>query len=148
METILCPPGVPCRLGWWNIPIPLRIVFFVTMAIAVGIMVYGIVQRVRLWRKGLPEAGFDRLWARLVRTFKYAVVQIRILRQRYPAAMHLGLFWGMVLLFIGTILGSLDTDVFELIFNAKLLRGDFYLLEKVVLDLAALFVLVGLGLAI
>ncbi|MCX6027810.1 MAG: heterodisulfide reductase-related iron-sulfur binding cluster [Chloroflexi bacterium] len=148
METILCPPGVPCRLGWWNIPIPLRVIFFVTMAIAVGIMVYGIVQRVKLWRKGLPEAGFDRLWARLVRTLKYAVVQIRILRQGYPAAMHLGLFWGMVLLFIGTILGSLDTDVFELIFSAKLLRGDFYLLEKVVLDLAALFVLVGLGLAI
>ncbi len=148
METILCPPGVPCRLGWWNIPIPLRIVFFVTMAIAVGIMVYGIVQRIKLWRKGLPEAGFDRLWARLVRTLKYAVVQIRILRQSYPAAMHLGLFWGMALLFIGTILGSLDTDVFELIFNAKLLKGDFYLLEKVVLDLAALFVLVGLGLAI
>ena len=62
--------------------------------------------------------------------------------------MHLGIFWGMVLLFIGTVLGSLDTDVFELIFNAKLLQGDFYLLEKVVLDLAALFVLVGLGLAI
>ena len=148
METILCPPGVPCRLGWWNIPIPLRIVFFVTMAIAAGVMVYGIIQRIRLWRKGQPEAGFDRFWARLARLLKYAVVQIRILLQSYPAAMHLGLFWGMVLLFIGTILGSLDTDVFELIFNAKLLRGDFYLLEKVALDLAALFVLVGLGLAI
>ena len=32
MEHTLCPPGVPCRFGWWNIPIPLRIVFFVIMA--------------------------------------------------------------------------------------------------------------------
>ncbi len=83
-----------------------------------------------------------------LRTLKYAVAQVRILRQRYPAAMHLGIFWGMMLLFIGTVLASLDTDVFELIFNAKLLQGDFYLLYKVVLDLAALFVLIGLGLAI
>jgi Fe-S oxidoreductase len=148
METILCPPGVPCRLGWWNIPIPLRIVFFAMMAIAAGIMVYYSVQRIKLWRQGQAEIGFDRFWERVWRTLKYAIAQIKILRQRYPAAMHLGIFWGMALLFVGTVLGSLDTDVFELIFNVKLLKGDFYLLEKVVLDLAALFVLVGLGLAI
>ena len=126
----------------------MRVVFFAMMAIAVGIMVYFIVQRIKLWRQGQPEIGFDRFWERVWRTLKYAVAQLRILRQRYPAAMHLGIFWGMVLLFIGTVLGSLDSDVFELLFNAKLLKGDFYLLEKVVLDLAALFVLVGLGLAI
>ena len=148
METALCPAGTPCRYGWWNIPIPLRILFFAMMAIAAGIMVYFIVQRIKLWRQGQAEIGFDRFWERVWRTLKYAVAQIKILRQRYPAAMHLGIFWGMVLLFIGTVLGSLDTDVFELIFNAKLLKGDFYLLEKVVLDLAALFVLVGLGLAV
>ncbi|MGQ9490659.1 MAG: heterodisulfide reductase-related iron-sulfur binding cluster [Anaerolineae bacterium] len=148
MEHPLCPPGVPCRLGWWNIPIWLRVVFFAVMAIAVGIMVYGIVQRIKLWRQGQPALAFDRPWARTLRTLKYAVAQVRILRQSYPATMHLMIFWTMVLFFIGTVLGSLDTDVFELIFNAKLLKGDFYLLEKVVLDLAALFALIGLGLAI
>jgi len=149
METTVCPPSdTPWRCGWWNIPIPLRVVFFVMMAVAAGIMIYFIIQRIRLWRQGQPEIGFDRLWQRLVRTLKYAVAQVKILRQRYPAVMHLGIFWGMTLLFIGTVLGSLDTDVFELIFNVKLLQGNLYLLEKVVLDLAALFVLVGLGLAI
>lgn len=148
MEHILCPPDVPCRLGWWNIPIWLRVVFFAVMAIAVGIMVYGIVQRVKLWRQGQPELSFDRPWERMLRVLKYGVAQVRILRQSYPATMHLMIFWTMVLFFIGTVLGSLDTDVFELIFNAKLLKGDFYLLEKVVLDLAALFALIGLGLAI
>lgn len=147
MDAPLCPAGLPCRVGWWNIPIPLRVVFFITMALALGIMAYGIVQRARLWRSGQPEAGFDRPWKRFVRTLKYGVAQTRILRQRYPAAMHLGIFWAMVLLFIGTVLGSLDTDVFEIIFNSKLLKGDVYLLEKVVLDLAALFFLVGLILA-
>jgi len=148
MEHTLCPPGVPCRIGWWNIPIPLRVVFFAVMAVAVGIMLYGIVQRIKLWRAGQPALSFDRPWERTLRTLKYAVAQARILRQSYPAVMHLAIFWTMVLFFIGTVLGSLDTDVFELIFKTKLLIGDFYLIEKVVLDLAALFALVGLGLAI
>jgi Fe-S oxidoreductase len=147
VETFLCPAGVPCRYGWWNIPIPLRIVFFITMAIAVGVMVYGLVQRIRLWQKGQPEPGFNRFWERLARTLKYGVAQVRVLRQRYPAAMHLAIFWAMVLLLIGTILASLDTDVFEVIFDAKLLKGNFYLVYKVVLDLAALFGLVGVALA-
>lgn len=148
MEHALCPPGIPCRIGWWNIPIPLRIVFFVVMAVAVAIMVYGIVQRIKLWRQGQPALAFDRPWERTLRTLKYAVAQVRILRQSYPAVMHLAIFWTMVLFFIGTVLGALDTDVFELIFNTKLLIGDFYLAEKLVLDLAALFALIGLGLAI
>jgi Fe-S oxidoreductase/nitrate reductase gamma subunit len=148
MDPILCPPGVPCRIGWWNIPIPLRIVFFAMMAAATAIMVYGIVQRIKLWRIGQGQPGFDQPGRRLKRVLKYAVVQARILRQSYPAVMHLLIFWTMALFFAGTVLGSLDTDVFELIINAKLLRGDFYLLEKIVLDLAALAALIGLGLAI
>jgi Fe-S oxidoreductase/nitrate reductase gamma subunit len=118
------------------------------MAIAAGVMIYGILRRARLWRRGGPQAGFDQPWRRLRRVFRYAVVQARILRQSYPAVMHLLIFWTMALFFAGTVLGSLDSDVFELFFSAKLLRGDFYLLEKVVLDLAALFALIGLGLAV
>ena len=148
MDPILCLPGVPCRIGWWNIPIPLRIVFFAMMAVAVAIMVYGIYRRIKLWRTGQPQVGFDQPWPRIRRVLKYAIVQARILRQSYPAVMHLLIFWTMALFFAGTVLGSLDTDVFELIFSAKLLRGDFYLLEKIVLDLAALGALIGLGLAI
>jgi Fe-S oxidoreductase len=141
---------VPVRVGWWNIPIPLRVVFFLTMAIATAVMVYGIVGRVRLWRKGQPEIAFDRPWVRFTRTLKYAVAQVRVAAagQRYPGVMHLAIFWGMVFLFIGTVLASLDTDVFEIIFHAKLLQGTFYLFYKLVLDLAGLFVLVGLGLAV
>jgi Fe-S oxidoreductase/nitrate reductase gamma subunit len=147
VETSVCPPGVPCRYGWWNIPIPLRVVFFIIMAIAVGVMVYGIAQRIRLWRKGQPEPGFNRFWERIGRTLKYAVAQVRILRQRYPAVLHLAIFWAMVFLFIGTVLASLDTDVFEVLFDAKLLQGNFYLIYKTVLDLAGLFGLVGVALA-
>jgi hypothetical protein len=143
----LCPPDVPCRYGWWNIPVPLRIIFFVTIGIAVILMLWGIARRIQLWRRGQPEFGLDRPLERLSRTIKYGVAQTKILRQRYPGIFHFGMFWGMVLLFIGTVLASLDSDVFELIFNTKLLYGGFYYAYKVVLDLAAVGVLIGLGMA-
>jgi Fe-S oxidoreductase len=139
---------VPFRNGYYNIRIPMRVVFFVVIGIAVVFMAWGIFQRMRVWRRGQPEGRLDRVGQRLGRVLKYAVAQVRILRQRYPATMHLAIFWAMVLLFIGTVLASLDTDVFELIFNAKLLRGPGYLLYKFVLDLAGLFGLIGLGLAV
>ncbi len=144
----LCPPNVPCRYGWWNIPGPLQIVFYVTMAIAVGLMIWGLVRRVQLWRRAQPEFGLDRPLERLARVGKYAVAQVKVMRQRYPGTFHFALFWGMVLLFIGTVLATLDSDVFELFFKTKLLYGRFYVFYKIVLDLAGLGFLVGLGLAL
>jgi Fe-S oxidoreductase/nitrate reductase gamma subunit len=143
----LCPPDVPCRYGFWNIPAPLEIVFYATMAIAVALLLWGIVRRVVLWRRGQPEFGLDRPIARLGRLIKYGVAQVKVLRQRYPGTFHFALFWGMVVLFIGTVLATIDSDVFELFFNAKLLLGGFYVFYKVVLDLAGLGFLIGLGMA-
>jgi len=142
-----CPPDVPCRLSWWNIPVPLRVVFFAMMGIALAVMIWGIVRRVQLWRRGQAEFGLDRPLERLNRTIKYGIAQTKVLRQRYPGVFHFGIFWGMVLLFIGTVLGTTDTDIFELIFKSKLLYGNLYVVYKVVLDLAALGVLIGLGMA-
>ncbi len=143
----LCTPGVPCRYGFWNIPAPLEIVFYASMAIAVALLIWGIVRRVVLWRRAQPEFGLDHPIQRLGRVVKYGVVQVKILRERYPGTFHLALFWGMVVLFIGTVLATIDSDVFELFFDAKLLQGPFYVFYKVVLDLAGLGFLVGLGMA-
>jgi Fe-S oxidoreductase/nitrate reductase gamma subunit len=143
----LCPPNVPCRYGFWNIPAPLEIVFYITMAIAVALLIWGIVRRVVLWRRGQPEFGLDHPVQRLGRVVKYAIAQVKILRQRYPGIFHFALFWGFVLLFIGTVLATIDSDIFEIFFNAKMLLGGFYVFYKVVLDLAGLGFLIGLGLA-
>ena len=111
-------------------------------------MLWGIVRRVQLWRRGQPEFGLDRPIQRIARVLKYAVGQVKIMWQRYPGVFHFALFWGMVLLFIGTVLATIDSDVFELFFDAKLLLGHFYVFYKVVLDLAGLGFLIGLGMAL
>ncbi len=143
-----CPPGLPCRYSWWNIPVSLRIVFFVIIGLSAALMIWGIVRRAQLWRRGKPDFGLDRPMERLLRTLKYGVAQVKILRQRYPGVLHFAMFWAIVLLFIGTILGSADTDIWELILKQKLLYGTFYVVYKVVLDLAALSFLIGLGMAL
>lgn len=149
MEETLCPPDMPCRFGYWNIAVPLRVIFFVTIGISLIIMGWGIYKRVQLWRQGQHyPMPFDQPFRRLGRVLKYAIAQVRILRQSYPAAMHLAIFWSFVLLFIGTVLAGIDQDIYVLILQAKLLRGGAYTFYKTVLDLAGLFFLVGLGLAI
>ena len=144
-----CPPGdTPWRCGWWNIPIPLRIFFFGMMALGVIIMLLFILQRVELWRAGQLR---DRVQPAVGAAAAHAEIRRGAGQNPAPAlpgGHASGHFLGIVLLFVGTVLGTLDTDVFELIFDAELLQGNLYLLEKVVLDLAALFVLVGLGLAV
>ena len=42
METL------PLRFSYWNIPVPLRVIFFITMAIAAALLIYGTVRRVQL----------------------------------------------------------------------------------------------------
>ncbi len=144
----LCPPDVPCRYGFWNIPPALEIIFYITMLAAVVVMIWGIVRRVQLWRRAQPEFGLDHPVERLKRVVKYAIVQVKVLRQRYPGTFHFAIFWGFVLLFIGTALATVDSDVWELFFKSKLLVGPFYVFYKVVLDLAGLGFLIGLGMAL
>jgi ferredoxin len=139
---------IPYRDSYWNIPLWLRVVMFACMAVSLAVMAYGVWQRARLWRKGRPAAGFDRPGPRLARTFRYAGAQVRVAREAYPAVMHFSIFGAMVLLFLGTVLATIDTDIFEFLLDSKLLQGDFYLLYKLVLDLATLFGFIGLALAV
>lgn len=139
--------SVPFRDNFWNIPHWAQIFLYFTMAIATLAMALGVYWRIQMWRKGQPSGRFDRLGERFNRLVKYAIAQVKILSQRYPGLMHLGIFWGFILLFIGTALATLDADVWEPI-GGKLLLGPFYLIYELALDLAGLFFVIALGMAI
>ncbi len=139
--------SAPFRDNLWNIPYWAQIFLYFTMALATLAMLLGIYGRIRVWRKGQPELRFDRPRERFGRLIKYAVAQLKILNQRYPGLMHLGMFWGFILLFLGTALATLDADIWEPL-GGKLLIGPFYLVYELVLDLAGFFFVVALGMAI
>src|SRR2546423_2414171 len=58
------------------------------------------------------------------------------------------MFRGFPVLFMGTVLATLDYDITLPLFGYKLLKGTFYLFYETVLDLFGLFFVVGLGMAV
>ena len=65
----------------------------------------------------------------------------------YALVMHLGIFFGMFVLFIGTALATVDQDIGFLMFKLQFLRGPIYLFYKLFLDLFGLALIIGLLLA-
>jgi len=141
------PYDVPFRDTFWNVPPWAQFVLYVLSVVALGVFGLGLWQRVALWREGKAEARFDRLPERLRFLLRHGLLQTRILTQRYPGIMHALMFWGFCVLFLGTVLATIDYDL-TLPLGFKLLRGPFYLAYELSLDLFGLVFVVGLGLAL
>jgi len=140
--------SVPFRDTFWNVPGWAQVALYIGAVVAVTVFVYGLAQRVRLWRGGRPEHRFDRIPERIALVLKHALGQARTLSQAYPGVMHAMVFWGFLALFMGTVLATIDYDITLPFFDYKLLRGPFYLAYEAVLDLFGLFFVLGLGMAL
>ena len=58
--------------------------------------------------------------------------------------MHLFIFWGFVVLFIGTIIVLLEADIARPYFGFSFFQGTFYVVYKLVINLFGLLFLIGL----
>jgi nitrate reductase gamma subunit len=145
--TELVASGIPYRDTFWNIPMWARVFVYVGGTAAIVVFAWGCWQRVSLWLKGKPERRTDRLPERIVLVLTQALGQARTLSQAYPGVMHAIVFWGFLALFIGTVLATIDYDITLPLLHVKLLKGTFYLLYELVLDMFGLFFVVGLGMA-
>jgi Fe-S oxidoreductase/nitrate reductase gamma subunit len=141
-------PSVPFRDTFWNVPAWAQVGLYVGALVAIAVLVYGMWQRVQLWRKGLPEDRLDRIPDRVKLVVRHALLQVRTLSQAYPGIMHAIMFWGFLALFMGTVLATVDWDIALPLFGYKLLKGPFYLFYETVLDLFGLFFVIGLGMAV
>src|SRR5437762_9415665 len=144
----MTPAGVPIRDTFWKMPSLVQGALYLGGIVAVAIFVYGLWQRVQLWRAGLPEQRFDHLPQRAKLVAKHALGQARTLSQAYPGIMHAIMFWGFLALFMGTVLATIDYDITLPLWGYKLLKGRFYLFYETVLDLFGLFFVIGLGMAV
>ncbi len=138
----------PLRETFWNIPHWAEIAQYALGTLAVLVCVYGIFLRVRKWRLGRDEA-LRGTWAGRIRSFMlYALAQVRVAADRFSGVMHLSIFWGMVVLFFGTALATIDWDVTRPLLHLRFLWGSFYLGYELLLDLFGLVTLAGLTLAL
>ena len=139
---------MPIRDTFWNIPHWAEITQYLLGFLTILIFGYGVIRRARRWLKGKHERRTDHFFTRIWLVIVQAIGQVRTLKDLYPGIMHFSIFWGMIALFIGTILATVDWDITHLIFNVQFLTGWVYVFYELILDIFGLLLFVGLGMAI
>jgi Fe-S oxidoreductase/nitrate reductase gamma subunit len=112
---------------------------------AIGLLVRGFLQRVKVYKQGLPLNRTDDLGKRIRHMVENVLLQKKVARVRWPGVLHGLFFWGFGLLFIGTTLIVIQADFTDLLFDVKFLKGTFYLLFSIILDVAGLVCIVMLA---
>ncbi len=140
---------IPTREVYWNISnIWLMYVLFCFAAAAFA---YGFWRHIRAWGATLPADRAGRVGERLAGFAKYVFGQARIhglgrpsrLRHIYAGTFHGFFFFGLIILFVGTLVVMAQED-----FGLHIMQGTFYLwFQSLALDLAGLFAIVGLCMA-
>jgi Fe-S oxidoreductase/nitrate reductase gamma subunit len=133
---------------FWNVGSAVRIPVYLLGLIVVVILIYGLVKHIRVWRIGKPENRIDKPIKRIVSFLLFGLGHKRILKEPYPGIMHLFLFWGFLVLFIGTVLIFVQEDFTKLLFNKIFISGNFYLIFSFLLDLFGLLAIIGVLLAL
>jgi heterodisulfide reductase subunit C/nitrate reductase gamma subunit len=147
----------PTRETFGNISGLSQAIFYVLSAIAVGVFAYGVWRRARLWRQGQPgelralvAAGFKRSWRSfrpgLRRLLVDALGQARVRGRGLASRAHLLLFYGFLMLFLGTTLLEIDHLAAMLSSRLKFHHGIYYVVYEFTLDLFGVLFLVGGGL--
>ncbi len=126
------------NVGHW-----LRWPLYVSTAALFVIIALGPLKRSKLWRIGrTDEKRWDRVRERAKVFAFYGIGQGRMPNDMYAAVMHLCIFWGWVVLFIGTLIIAVHADF------VYFLQGRIYLAYSSILDLFGIVALIGLTMAL
>ena len=123
-----------------NIPTALKAVFYVAVAAFIYLTLYLFSLRAKNWQRGSEDRRTGR-WKERVAALGGSLVMKTLMRDRWAGLMHSMVYYGFVVLFLGTV--TLEIDHL-LPADFKFLQNDIYLGYSFVLDLAAVVFLGGL----
>ncbi len=124
---------------------PLEIALFWLMTLgAVGFFVWTMRQRLATLQAGLPDNRFDQPWERLKGVFTLALLQKRMVRDKYAGFYHILIFWGFCVLSLRSLALVVEGLTGWHLTESLGAFGNGYQLTK---DVFEVLVLVGLGLA-
>ncbi len=126
----LLPPGT--QLIMYIVLIPFAIIFLL-----------GIYRRMEKYGWDAIREALRNPKRFMKHMFRYVILQARILSDKPAGVMHLAVSYGVLILFIGTLLVFIDNDIFEPL-GLKLLVGSPYLLFEAILDLFGIIFLIGI----
>ena len=145
MSTPL-PVDIPIRPAFWNVPLWGEIGVYIVGILAVFLCGYGIWKNVRRWKAGAAET-LEKDPSRNERLVSEVVLQKRI-RETGPGRVHAVLVLGFFFLFLGTAAATLDWDIGHYVFGSQFLKGNVYLVYKLVLDTAGVAVLAAIAIGV
>ncbi len=101
---------LPSREVYWNISYP-HLKVYIPLAVSLLVFGYGVFRRIKMWRMGKAENRTDGLVGRGVKAGFIVGTQAYVLRVIVAGLMHAMLFFGFVVLFIGTIIVMGEADL-------------------------------------
>lgn len=133
-ETFLGFPG-------WAIA-----VFYGLTAVAIGFFLWGWYRRIRKYSRGRPTA---RLSARRLFRAMGDLASNRTIakRNRVVGVAHFFVFWGFIVLLVGTTIIAIDEDIIGVLLDKpewQFWHGTFYIVYSFVLDIFGIGFIVGL----
>jgi len=135
-------PGHATREVLFNVSHWLRWALYAATAVVFMIIALGPLHRSQMWRIGKPEQRWDRIAERAKVFLIYGIGQGRMPNDLYASVMHLFIFWGWVVLFIGTLIIATHADV------VYFLEGRVYLAYSIILDAFGVIAFIGLSMAL
>src|SRR3990172_5848376 len=108
LNACLQPDG-PLRPTFCNVPAWGQAFIYLAGVLAMAIFAYGVFRHVRVWFAGQPVVPARHTGHRRQRVgfaLRYVLGQRATIERRYPGVFHTGIFYGFVLLLIGTVLAT------------------------------------------
>jgi Fe-S oxidoreductase/nitrate reductase gamma subunit len=138
---------VKTRDVFWDFEPALEVLWYVLAGISVLVFAYGVARPLAKYRVG--RGGYvpprSELPGRIRDALRILLSHASIKRRDpYVGWAHRGIFYGFLVLFIGTVILAINTDFTEPVFGWRFFEGDFYLGYSIVLDVLGLALLAGL----
>ncbi len=93
------------------------------------------------------KLGFRTWWPRIKDLFVYGIAQVKTLQKTYPGIMHVLIFWGVTIQVIGTAINLMQMPLFIPGVVLTYPREGLYLFYELMMDLAGVAILLGVGMA-
>ena len=126
----------------------LKPVVYVTALVVAIVLLYALYEGYRRWTRGGEKIEYGPISTRLKYFVKYALLQWKVLRHRFPGLMHLLIFGGMGWLLVATLLRALESDVLLPLADKRFLVGTTFEVYKLLNNIAGLSVIIGSTVAI
>ncbi|RPJ21433.1 MAG: (Fe-S)-binding protein [Desulfobacteraceae bacterium] len=113
--------------------------FYVLAALAMALLVVGVAVHVKVWLKSAPKAKVAFSREALKQTISDVFLGLRVLKGEVPAGiMHAFIFWGFVVLTIGTTILLVHEHL------SSFLAGTSHLLFEITMEIGGLILLAGI----